>query len=63
MPTVPSFTFEDPDVRLADMDGDRRVDAVITTAAGVAIGSNKGGVDWNEPVMIGAVDPAQPVRF
>ncbi len=38
--TVPNFTFEDPDVRLADMDGDRRTDVVITTAAGLAIGYN-----------------------
>jgi hypothetical protein len=33
--TVPNFTFEDPDVRLADMDSDRRTDVVITTAAGL----------------------------
>jgi RHS repeat-associated protein len=61
--TVPNFTFEDPDVRLADMDGDRRTDAVITTAAGLAIGYNLNGTDWTTPTTIGVVDPTQPLRF
>ncbi len=60
---VPSFSFEDPDVKLADMDGDRRADAVITTEAGLAISYNKGGTDWADPVFIGKVDDKQPLRF
>ena len=61
--TVPNFTFEDPDVRLADMDGDRRTDVVITTAAGVAIGYNLNGKDWTTPQTIGVVDAKQTLRF
>ncbi|MBI2390510.1 MAG: VCBS repeat-containing protein [Deltaproteobacteria bacterium] len=61
--TVPNFTFEDADVRVADMDGDRRADVVVTTSAGIAIGYNKSGVDWTEPTTIGVVDPKQPLRF
>ena len=61
--TVPSFTFEDPDVALADMDGDRRTDVVMTTAAGIAIGYNLNGTDWTEPTALGPVDPHQSLRF
>ncbi|MBI2392838.1 MAG: VCBS repeat-containing protein [Deltaproteobacteria bacterium] len=61
--TVPNFTFEDADVRVADMDGDRRADVVVTTSAGIAIGYNKNGVDWTEPATVGIVDPKQPLRF
>lgn len=61
--TVPSFSFEDPDLRLADMDGDRRSDAVITTAAGLAIAYNIDGRQWREPQMIGPVDGRQALRF
>jgi uncharacterized protein (TIGR02594 family) len=61
--TVPNFTFEDPDVRLADMDGDRRTDVVITTAVGLAIGYNLNGKDWTEPRVIGKVDPAVELQF
>jgi RHS repeat-associated protein len=61
--TVPSFTFEDPDVRLADMDGDRRTDVVVTSEAGLGIGYNLNGRDWTEPETIGVVDPDQPLRF
>ncbi len=61
--TVPNITFEDPDVRLVDMDGDRRIDVVVTTAAGLAIGYNKGGSDWTVPTVVGVVDPQQPLRF
>ena len=61
--TVPNFTFEDPDVRLADMDGDRRTDVVITTAAGLAIGYNLNGKDWTTPQTIGVVDSKQTLRF
>ena len=61
--TVPNITFEDPDVRLADMDGDRRIDVVATTAAGLAIGYNLNGVDWTVPAIVGTVDRNQPLRF
>ncbi len=61
--TVPNFTFEDADVRVADMDGDRRADVVVTTTAGLAIGFNKNGADWTEPKTIGIVDDKQPLRF
>ena len=61
--TVPNFTFEDPDVRMADMDGDRRTDVVITTASGLAIGYNLNGTDWTVPQTIGVVDEAQTLRF
>ena len=61
--TVPSFTFEDPDTKLADMDGDRLIDVVITTEAGIAIGYNRGGVDWTVPAIVGPVDATQALRF
>src|SRR5512133_1358177 len=61
--TVPNFSFEDPDVRLADMDGDRRTDVVATTSVGLPIGYNLSGVDWTQPAVVGPVDPTQPVRF
>ncbi len=61
--TVPNVTFEDPDVKLVDMDGDRRVDVVITTAAGLAVGYNLGGSNWSAPQIAGVVDPKQPLRF
>jgi RHS repeat-associated protein len=61
--TVPNFTFEDPDVRMADMDGDRRTDVVITTEAGLAIGYNLSGKDWTLPKTVGKVDARQPLRF
>ena len=61
--TVPNFTFEDPDVRLGDFDGDRRTDVAITTSAGLAIGYNLGGKDWSIPKTVGKVDEKQPLLF
>jgi RHS repeat-associated protein len=64
--TVPGFSFEDADVRLADMDGDRRTDVIVTTESGIAVGYNLSGVDWTEPALVGAPDAnesADPVRF
>ncbi|MFZ5896840.1 MAG: toxin TcdB middle/N-terminal domain-containing protein [Myxococcota bacterium] len=61
--TVPNFTFEDPDVRLADMDGDRLPDVAITTKAGLAVGYNLGGVDWSLPALVGKIDARQELRF
>ncbi|HEY6724448.1 MAG TPA: toxin TcdB middle/N-terminal domain-containing protein, partial [Polyangiaceae bacterium] len=59
----PNFSFEDPDVRLADFDGDRRMDVAITTDAGLSISYNLGGQDWEEPVDVGVIDARQPLRF
>jgi RHS repeat-associated protein len=61
--TVPNVTFEDPDVRLADMDGDRRTDVVVTTETGLAVGYNLGGKDWTLPKTVGKVDARQALRF
>jgi RHS repeat-associated protein len=61
--TVPNFTFEDPDVRLGDFDGDRRTDVAITTSAGLAIGYNLGGKDWAIPKTVGKIDDKQPLLF
>jgi len=60
---VPSFSFEDPELRLADMDGDRRADAVVTTPAGLAIGYNLGGNDFADTRLVGEVDPTQQLLF
>ena len=61
--TVPTFSFEDENVRLADLDGDRRTDVIVTTLAGVAIGYNLDGRDWTEPKILGKVDAKQPLLF
>ncbi len=61
--TVPSFSFEDPEVRLADLDGDRRTDVVLTAPTGLYVSYNRGGTDWTEPALVGEVDPAQPLSF
>ncbi|GEM_PF-803436 len=61
--TVPAFSFEDPHVRLADMDGDRRADALITTEAGLGIAYNLSGNDWAPPVTVGKIDATQTLRF
>ena len=61
--TVPNFSFEDPEVRLADLDGDRRTDVAITTSTGFAIAYNLGGKDWAKPKLVGKVDKKQPLLF
>ncbi|HEX8795236.1 MAG TPA: toxin TcdB middle/N-terminal domain-containing protein, partial [Polyangiaceae bacterium] len=61
--TVPGFTFEDPDVKLTDLDGDRRIDVIDTTADGIAIGYNLSGADWTVPQIVGQVDTRQALRF
>ncbi len=63
IPTVPNLSFEDPDVRLADLDGDRRIDFVATSAAGLVVGTNLGGKDFASPKTIGVIDPKQELRF
>ncbi|HEU4408222.1 MAG TPA: FG-GAP-like repeat-containing protein [Polyangiaceae bacterium] len=55
--------LDGPDVRLADLDGDRRADVVVTTPAGLAVAYNQGGTGWAEPAFVGSIDPAQPLRF
>ncbi|MCI4355122.1 MAG: FG-GAP-like repeat-containing protein, partial [Thermoplasmata archaeon] len=60
IPTVPSFSLEDPNVRLADMDGDRRTDVVLTTDAGLAIAYNLGGQDFTEAAVVGPVGTEGP---
>jgi RHS repeat-associated protein len=45
------------------MDGDRRIDVVVTTVDGIAIGYNLSGVDWTVPQTISQVDQRQPLRF
>ncbi|HEU4406811.1 MAG TPA: toxin TcdB middle/N-terminal domain-containing protein [Polyangiaceae bacterium] len=55
--------LDGPDVRLADLDGDRRADVVVTTEAGLAVGYNQGGSGWAAPVVLGSIDPAQPLFF
>ena len=61
--TVPSFSFEDENVRLADMDGDRRTDVVVTTKSGIAVGYNRGGTDFTEPAVVGVVDDSEELLF
>jgi len=61
--TVPNFTFEDPEVRLADFDGDRRTDVAITSSTGLAIAYNLSGKDWSLPTPVGKVDEKQPLLF
>ena len=39
--SAPGFSFEDEDVRVADMDGDRRADVIVTTEAGIAVAYNR----------------------
>ncbi len=63
IPNVPNFNFEDPEVRLADMDGDRRTDVVITTLAGLAIAYNLGGSDWTEPEVVTGSQALRGLRF
>lgn len=63
LPTIPSFSFEDADVRLADMDGDRRTDVVVTTKGGLAISYNLAGADFTPQETIGVVDEKQPLYF
>ncbi|HVU01415.1 MAG TPA: FG-GAP-like repeat-containing protein [Polyangiaceae bacterium] len=60
--SVAGFSFEDPDVRLADVDGDRRTDVLRTTRAGIVVASNVGGVDFTEPTLVGPIPaPEQPL--
>jgi RHS repeat-associated protein len=59
----PSFSFEDPEVRLLDLDGDKRVDALITSPSGVYAYFNLGDGHWQGPEARPAIDPAEQVRF
>ncbi|MDP3278628.1 MAG: toxin TcdB middle/N-terminal domain-containing protein, partial [Deltaproteobacteria bacterium] len=57
-----SYTFEDPEVRLVDLDFDRRTDVLFSTPSGLYASYNTGG-DFTAPEALPTVDPAQPVRF
>jgi len=61
--TVPNFTLEDPEVRLADLDGDCRTDVAITSSAGLAIAYNLNGKDWSVPKLVGKIDEKQALLF
>lgn len=63
LPMVPNIKLDDPDVRLVDMDGDRRVDIVVSTPTGLAIGYNRHGLEWGVPKLVGPVDAQQSLRF
>jgi RHS repeat-associated protein len=63
LPTVPNVDLDHPDVQLADMDGDRRVDAVISASTGWAVAYNLGGTDFAAPVKLGAIDLKQVLHF
>jgi len=63
IPSVPNVDFDHPDVQLADMDGDRRADAVISGANGWAVAYNLGGKDFAAPAKIGVIDPKQVLHF
>lgn len=57
-----SYTFEDPELRLVDLDFDRRTDVLFSTPTGLYASYNTGG-DFTAPEAIPAVDPSQPIRF
>lgn len=61
--TAPAFSFEDPELRLADLDGDRRSDAILTTKSGIALSTNRGGTDWGPLTPLGPVEPSQTLLF
>src|SRR5690606_24416086 len=61
--TVPSFHFEDPELRLVDLDGDRRMDVLLTSPAGLVVSYNRGGHDWSTPETLGVLDERHELRF
>lgn len=63
IPTVPNIDFDHPDVQLADLDGDRRADAVISGTSGWAVAYNLGGNDFAAPAKLGVIDPKQVLHF
>ncbi len=63
IPTVPNVDFDDPNVQLADLDGDRRADAVISAASGWAVAYNLGGSDFAAPAKLGVIDAKQTLHF
>ncbi len=58
----PAFTFEDPDVRLLDLDFDRRTDVMITTVSGAFVAYNTGGT-FTALMPVPTIDSAQVLRF
>jgi YD repeat-containing protein len=61
--TVPNLDFDDRDVALVDLDGDRRVDFFATTSTGTSAAFNVGGTDFSVPRALGAIDPREEVRL
>jgi RHS repeat-associated protein len=57
------LSLEDPNVRLADFDGDRRTDFAMTTEAGLLIATNRDGVAFNAAQQVTVIDPEQTVLF
>ena len=57
------LSLEDPNVRLADFDGDRRTDFAMTTDAGLLIASNEGGVAFDVAEQASVIDAEQVVMF
>lgn len=52
-----------PNVRLADFDGDRRIDIGLTTASGLVVARNRAGLGFDAGQMARPIDPDQPVLF
>lgn len=61
--TVPNVDFDDPDVQLADIDGDRRADAVISGSSGWAVAYNLAGKNFAAPAKLGVIDAKQVLHF
>lgn len=61
----PSFGFEDPDVKLVDLDHDRRTDwlRIDPTTGLMFAGFNLGGGGFTDGVSLGRLDPAEVLSF
>jgi YD repeat-containing protein len=55
--------LEDPSVRLADFDGDRRTDFALTTSAGLFVARNRDGTVFESSQAVGPIDLEQEVSF
>jgi len=58
-----SFDLEDPNVRLVDLDGDRRTDVIRTTSSGLLVARNRDGVAFEPVGPAELVDLEQEVLF
>jgi RHS repeat-associated protein len=61
----PSFAFDDPDVRLIDLDHDRRADwmRIDPTTGDVSVAFNLGGGQFSTPASLPRIDPTEVVSF